>query len=64
MRIFRTAMNSSIYIVLNQFRNEHITIEEAVQLIEDLYRDRNTYVPTFPTWPQITYYETSTFSKV
>ena len=60
MQIFRTAMNNSIYIILNQFKDEHITEEEAVQLIGDLYR--NTYVPVFPTWPQITY-ETPTFPK-
>ena len=62
MQIFRTAMSNSIYIILNQFKNEHITEEETVQLIEDLYRSRNIYVPTFPTWPQITY-ETPTFPK-
>lgn len=47
--------NSSIYIILNQFKNGHVTEEEAVQLIEDLYRNKNIYVPTFPSWPQITY---------
>ena len=47
--------NSSIYIILNQFKNDHITEDEAVRLIEDLYKDRNTYVPVFPSWPQITY---------
>ena len=43
-------MNNSIYIILNQYKNKHITEEEAVQLIEDLYR--NTYIPIFPQWPQ------------
>lgn len=31
----------SLYIILNQFRKEHITEEEAIQLIEDLYRQQN-----------------------
>lgn len=52
--------NNSIYIILNQFKNGHITEEETVQLIEDLYR--NTYIPVYPTWPQITY-ETPAFPK-
>lgn len=46
--------NSSIYIILNQFKNGHITEDEAVRLIEDLY-NRNNYIPVFPSWPQITY---------
>jgi len=47
--------NSSIYIILNQFKNGHITEDEAVQLIEGLYKGRNNYIPVFPCWPQITY---------
>ena len=50
-----SAYNSSICIILNQFKNEHITEDEAVHLIEDLYKDRNNYIPIFPSWPQITY---------
>lgn len=55
-------MNNSIYIILNQFKNEHITEEETVQLIEDLYRNRNVYVPTIPYWPDYIkpYYDTWT----
>ena len=49
-------MNSSIYIILKQFKEGHISEEEAVQLIEDLYKKYN-FVPTFPQWPQITYTE-------
>lgn len=45
----------SLYIILNQYKKEHITEEEAVQLIEDLYRNKMTYFPAYPTWPQITY---------
>ena len=52
-------MNDSIYIILNQFKNGHITEEETVQLIEDLYKNKNIYVPTFPSWPQITYTQPS-----
>ena len=47
-----SAYNSSICIILNQFKNEHITEDEAVHLIEDLYRYKNYYIPY---WPQITY---------
>lgn len=50
-------MNNSIYIILNQYKNGHISEEEAVQLIEDLYRNKNAYIPIFPQWPQITYTE-------
>lgn len=51
-----SAYNSSIYIILNQFKNDHITEDEAVQLIEDLYKGKNNYIPVYyPTWPQITY---------
>ena len=48
-------MNESIYIILNQLKKEHITEEEAVKLIEDLYRSKYIYTPIFPSWPQITY---------
>jgi len=48
-------MNNSIYIILNQYKNGHITDEEAVQLIEDLYKNRNTYIPVFPSWSQTTW---------
>jgi hypothetical protein len=44
--------NSSISIILRQFKEEHISESEAIQLIEDLYRYKNYYVPY---WPQITY---------
>ena len=46
--------NSSISIVLKQFKEEHISESEAIQLIEDLYRYNTSY------WPQITW-ETPNF---
>ena len=49
-------MNSSIYIILKQFKEGHISEEETVQLIEDLY-GKNNFIPIFPQWPQITYTE-------
>ena len=52
--MINNSYNSSIYIILNQFKNGHITEDEAVRLIEDLY-NRNNYIPVFPSWPQITY---------
>lgn len=47
--------NDSVKIILNQYKQEHITEDEAVQLIEDLYRYRYIYTPIFTSWPQITY---------
>ena len=50
--------NSSISIILKQFKEEHISESEAIQLIEDLfYSKNNNFVPVFPQWPQITYTE-------
>ena len=50
-------MNNSIHIILEQFKRGHLSEEEAVSLIEDLYRDKNNFIPIFPQWPQITYTE-------
>ena len=36
-------------------QKEYITEEEAIQLIENLYRSQTIYYPIYPTWPQITY---------
>lgn len=58
-------MKESIYIILNQYKKENITEEEAVRLIDDLYNNNWNRIiyPTYPpTWPQITY-ETTTFPK-
>lgn len=54
-------MNDSLYIILNQYKKEHITEEEAVKLIEDLYRNNKWNTIVYPTWPQVTY--TDTFPK-
>lgn len=58
--------NESLYIILTQYKKEHITEEEAVRLIDDLYNNSNwnrIIYPTYPsTWPQITY-KTTTFPK-
>lgn len=46
-------MKESLCIILNQFKKEYISEEEAVKLIEDLYN--KTWVPyspwTIPTYP-------------
>ena len=42
----------SIVIILHRFKEGHITEEEAVRLIEDIYGTKYTYVPIFPQWPQ------------
>ena len=34
-------MRESISIILNQYKKENISEEEAIQLIEDLYRQQN-----------------------
>ena len=44
--------SSSISIILKQFKEEHISESETIQLIEDLYRYKGCYIPY---WPQITY---------
>lgn len=55
-------MKESIKIILNQFKKEYITEDEAIILLDDLY-DKNTIInnpinpsPIYPfTWPQVTY---------
>ena len=42
----------SLRIILKTFSKGELSEDEAVQLIEDLYRYRTSYVPY---WPQITY---------
>lgn len=44
--------NSSISIILREYKEKHISEDEAIQLIEDLYRNKTNYVPY---WPQITW---------
>lgn len=46
--------NSSISIILNQYKKDNITEEEAIQLIEELCKN-TSYIPYYPYWPQITY---------
>lgn len=48
---------NSIHIILEQFKRGNLSEEEAIGLIEDLYRDKNNFIPIFPQWPQITYTE-------
>ena len=50
----------SLEIILEKFKEELITRNEAVQLIEDLYKNTCSpwYIPaSIPSWPQITYEE-------
>ena len=42
----------SLRIILKTFSKGEFSEDEAVQLIEDLYRCRTSFVPY---WPQITY---------
>ena len=53
---------NSIHVVLKQYKDGHISEEETVQLIEDLYRGRNTYIPIYPSWPQTTWIDSSKFT--
>ena len=48
---------NSIHIILEQFKRGHLSEEEAISLIEDLYSNKSNFIPTFPQWPQITYTE-------
>lgn len=50
-------MDESLYIILNQYKKEHISEEETIKLIEDLYRYRNIVYTTYP-YPQITHENT------
>lgn len=52
-----TINGSSISLILNLYKKDSISLDEATQLIEDLYTNRNTYVPIYPQWPQITWTE-------
>lgn len=57
-----TVNNSSISIILNQYKKDNITEEEAIQLIEELCKNNTSYIPYYPYWPQITY-DTQQFPK-
>jgi hypothetical protein len=46
--------NNSVKIILNQYKQEHITEDEAIQLIEDLYSN-NTIINNLPSYPWTTY---------
>lgn len=46
--------DTSLGIILRQYKSDSITEEEAIRLIEDL-TNTNNYIPIFPSWPQITY---------
>ena len=57
-----TVNNSSISIILNQYKKDNITEKEAIQLIEELCKNNISYIPYYPYWPQITY-DTQQFPK-
>ena len=46
--------NDSVKIILNQYKQEHITEDEAIQLIEDLCSN-NTIINNPPSYPWTTY---------
>jgi len=50
-----TVNNSSISIILNQYKKDNITEEEAIQLIEELCKNNTSYIPYYPYWPQVTW---------
>ena len=54
--------NDSVKIILNQYKQEHITEDEAIQLIEELCKNNISYIPYYPYWPQVTY-DTQQFPK-
>ena len=59
----------SIHIVLNTYKNGHITEEEAITLIKDIFNVTNTIISNpspviYPSsWPQITYDLVPKFQK-
>ena len=57
-----TVNNSSISIILNQYKKDNITEKEAIQLIEELCKNNTSYIPYYPYWPQVTY-DTQQFPK-
>ena len=44
-------MKESINIILNQYKKENISEEEAAKLIEDLYSKNYVYVPYYNSFP-------------
>ena len=42
--------NDSVKIILNQYKQEHITEDEAIQLIEDLYNKITWTTSPYITW--------------
>ena len=50
-------IKESISIILKQYKKENLTEEEAIKLIEDIYKTRIEYVYpiTYPTYPTITW---------
>jgi len=49
---------NSIYIILNQYKKEHITEDEAVTLLEDIFNEKTHYIPSTITYPWISYENT------
>lgn len=49
--------NDSVKIILNQYKQEHITEDEAIQLIEDIYNTKIVYPYNIYPWnlPAVTY---------
>ena len=48
---------NSVSIILNLYKEDSISLDEAAQLIEDLYKNKNYYTPVYPQYPQITWWE-------
>jgi hypothetical protein len=44
---------NSIRVILDLYKNNSISIDEAIQLIEDLYKNKWYYIPYMP--PIVTY---------
>lgn len=47
----------SIRIILNKYKTDHLSEDDAIKLIEDL--NNNNYYYPWSTWPQITWNENS-----
>lgn len=47
--------NDSLSIILRQYKEGNLSLDEAIQLIEDLYNKNNFIYPYYPTQPAITW---------
>lgn len=47
--------NNSLSIILRQYKEGNLSLDETIQLIEDLYNKNNFIYPYYPNLPAITW---------